>query len=279
MSTVAVPRTPARRREAQGGPPLGVLAVIFTALFAGGLIASVIMAGGKAFPSPFTAGGSVAAYFRAQHDAVQVMAFTQLGTAIPLAIYAATVSARLHSLGIRAPGATIAQVGGVLAAAWLGVSAMASWALSQPGVTTSAPLVRALQDISFAAGGPGHVAGLGLLVAGIAVPGLLARLIPRWLAIAGLVIAVIAELGTLTLLIHGMALLLPAGRFAGYAWLIAAGFLLPRTRPVARAQGATAPGASGAASPQRPGATSPQASEATSPQTPGAAAHGPAGRR
>jgi hypothetical protein len=230
MSAVTAPSAPARRREAQGGPPPGWLAVIFTAIFAGGLIASVIMASGKTFPSPFIAGGDIAAYFRAHHDAVQVTAFSQLGTAVPLAIYAATMSARLHNLGIRAPGATIAQVGGVLAAVWLGVSAMASWALSQPGVTPSAPLVRALQDVSFVAGGPGHVAGLGLLIAGIAVPGLLARLLPRWLVIAGLVIAVISEFSTLTLLVSGAAVLLPIGRFTGYAWLIAAGFLLPRTR-------------------------------------------------
>jgi hypothetical protein len=218
-----------RRREAQGGPPLGVLAVVSAALFAGGLAVSVIMAG-KAFPSPFAPAADIEAYFLAHPDAVRVSAFSQLGTAIPLAIYAATVSARLHNLGIRAPGATIAQVGGVLAAAFLGVSAMTAWALAQPGVTASPAVVRALQDVGFAAGGPGHVAGLGLLIAGVAVPGLLGRLIPRWLAIAGLAVAAVSELSTLTLLVSGADVLLPAGRFAGYAWLIAAGFLLPRTR-------------------------------------------------
>jgi hypothetical protein len=234
VSTAAASSTPVRRREAQGGPPPGWLAVIFTALFAGGLMASVIIASGKTFPSPYVPGGDIGAYFRAHHGAVRVIAFSQLGTAVPLAIYAATMSARLRNLGIRAPGATIAQVGGVLAAGWLGVSAMASWALSEPGVTSSGPLVRALQDVSFAAGGPGHVAGLGLLIAGIAVPGLLVRLLPRWLAIAGLVIGVISEFSTLTLLLPGAAVLVPIGRFAGYAWLIAAGFLLPRTRATGR---------------------------------------------
>lgn len=39
-----------------------------------------------------------------------------------------------------------------------------------------------------------HVVFLGLLIAGIAVPGLLRQLLPRLMAITGLVIAMLAEL-------------------------------------------------------------------------------------
>jgi hypothetical protein len=60
---------------------------------------------------------------------------------------------------------------------------------------------------------------------------LLVGLIPRWLAFAGLILAAIAELSTLTLLLDGAAFLLPIARFLGFAWLIAVGFLLPQTRP------------------------------------------------
>jgi hypothetical protein len=35
---------------------------------------------------------------------------------------------------------------------------------------------------------------------------------------------------TLTLLVSGAAILLPIARFTALAWLIATGFLLPRTR-------------------------------------------------
>lgn len=140
---------------------------------------------------------------------------------------AATANARLHQLGIRAPGATIALAGGLLAAAF---SALVSWVLSRPEVAEAPTLVRALQDLAFTTGGPGHVVPLGLLVAGISVPGLLARLLPRWLSIAGLVIAALAELSTLTLLLDDASYLLPVARFTGLAWLIIAGFLLPRER-------------------------------------------------
>ncbi|WP_344440498.1 hypothetical protein, partial [Kitasatospora nipponensis] len=188
------------RHQAQGGPPPGVLAVVVTALFLAGLVLSTVLAGGHPFPSPFGPGGPIVAYFRDHHTAVQVGAALNFGAAIPLAIYAATVSARLHRLGIRAPGATIALVGGVLASAFLACSGLVSWVLCRPEVLEQASLVRAFQDLAFVLGGPGHVVSLGLLIAGIAVPGLLAGLLPRRLAIAGLVSAVVAELSTVLLL-------------------------------------------------------------------------------
>jgi hypothetical protein len=225
MTTVQ--RTP---RQAQAGPPLGILAVVFTALFLASIILSTIMAGGDTFPSPFGSADGILVYFRDHHDAVQVSAFLQFGASVPMAIYAATASARLRNLGIRAPGATIALTGGTLAAAMLALSATVSWVLSRPETRTQPAVVRALQDLAFATGGVGHVVFLGLLVAGIAVPGLLAGLLPRPLALTGLTIAVIAELSTLALLISGAAILLPIARFTSLAWLIAVGFLLPRTR-------------------------------------------------
>lgn len=221
---------PRGRGEAQAGPPPGVLAVVFTALFLAGLVLSTLLAGGDPFPSPFGDGGGIVAYFRAHTDAVRVSGALQFAASIPLAVYAATVSARLHRLGVRAPGATIALAGGLLAAGFLACCGLVSWTLSRTEVLEVPALVRALQYLAFATGGPGHVVTLGLLVAGIAVPGLLAGLLPRALAVTGLALAAVAELATLTLLFDGAALLLPLARFTCLGWLIAAGFLLPRRR-------------------------------------------------
>ncbi|MFE6839954.1 hypothetical protein ACFVFI_34660 [Streptomyces sp. NPDC057705] len=228
-----VPRE-TRTTAPQSGPPPGVLAVVFTALFLGGLVLSTLLAGGDPFPSPFGAADTITAYFRDHGNAVRVSGALQFAASVPLAIYAATVSARLHRLGVRAPGATIALAGGVLAAAFLACSGLVTWVLSHGDVTQRPELVRALQYLAFSLGGPGHVVMLGLLVAGIAVPGLLAGLLPRALAVAGLAVAAVAELATLVLLAEGAALLLPVARFTGLAWLIAAGFLLPRRRARAR---------------------------------------------
>ncbi|MDQ1738462.1 MAG: hypothetical protein QOE53_114 [Pseudonocardiales bacterium] len=221
--------TPETRRVAQGGPHLGVLAVVCTVLFLAGLIISTALAGRTQLP-PTAPADDILRYFATNHTAVRVGAFFGFGCAVPMVIYAATASARLHNLGVRAPGATIALAGGVLAAGLQAVHGLIAWVLSQPAVTGDPAVVRALNDLDFAVGGPGHVVFLGLLIAGMAVPALLVGLLPRWLAWAGLVLAAVAELSTFALLIDGAGVLLPVGRFLGYAWLITAGFLLPRAR-------------------------------------------------
>ena len=104
------------------------------------------------------------------------------------------------------------------------------WTLARPAVRVNEPLVRALHDLAFLTGGPAHVVFLGLLLAGIAVPGLLLGLLPRPLAWAGLVIAVVAELTTLALIWPRLAVLLPIARFPALVWLIAVGVLLPHRR-------------------------------------------------
>lgn len=218
-----------RQRPAQGGPPLGILAVVFAVLFIAGVAVSAAIAG-KVTPSPLSDPAGIAAYFAQHRTAVRVGGFFQFGSAVPLAIYSATVSARLRNLGIRAPGATIAQVGGTLAAAFLALSGLLGWVLARPEVASQTASVRMLHDLSFMTGGVAHVVMLGLLIAGVAVPGLLVRLLPRPLAWAGLVIAVVCEVSTLAILVDGATYLLPVGRFAGMAWLIWAGFALPATR-------------------------------------------------
>ncbi|MEV6520348.1 DUF4386 domain-containing protein [Longispora sp. NPDC051575] len=214
----------------QGGPPLGILGLVFTALFLGGLFGGIALGGGDIYPSPYAAPEEILGYFRGHADAVRISAVLQFAAAIPLGIYAATASARLHRLGVRAPGATVALAGGVLASAFLALSGMLTWTLSRTEFHDHDAAIRILHDLAFATGGPGHVVPLGLLVAGIAVPGLLARLLPRWLAVAGLVIAAVAELSTLSLLVEGAGVLLPIARFTGLIWLVTAGFLLPKTR-------------------------------------------------
>ena len=231
MYAAQAPPRPAHRRF-PGGPPLAGLAAVSTVLFLTGVIASTAIAR-TAFPSPADSATSILAYFHGHPDAVTVSGFFQFAAAVPLAIYAATISSRLRSRGIRAPGATIALAGGTLAAAFLSISGLVTWTLAQPAALASPPLVRALADLAFATGGPGSVVPFGLLIAGLAVPAAFAALLPRWLAATGLIIALAAEFSTLSLLAGGFAYLLPLARFAGLAWLITAGALLPKARSAA----------------------------------------------
>ena len=219
---------PLRGSPAQSGPPLGLLAGISLVLLVAGLVVSAWLGG--VFPSPFAEPALIASYFNREPDAVRASAVFVFGSAVPLALYAATSSSRLRSLGVTAPGATIALVGGTLSAAMLTVSGLLAWVLSRPGARGDLPVVRALHDLSFLTGGVAHVVFLGLLIAGIAVPGLLLGLLPRPVAVAGLIIAAIAEIATAALLWDPAAVLLPIARFPGLVWLVIAGFLLPHRR-------------------------------------------------
>ncbi|MGH3856364.1 MAG: SDR family NAD(P)-dependent oxidoreductase [Pseudonocardiaceae bacterium] len=103
----------ARNRTGSGaGPPLLLLVGIFAALFLASVVGVGVATAGAHFPSPFDPIGTLSAYLGSHHSALQVSALLQFGSAIPLAIFTAAVVARLHHLGIRAPGATITLVGG-----------------------------------------------------------------------------------------------------------------------------------------------------------------------
>jgi len=212
------------------GPNPGILGLVSLGLLIGSLISMAVLSGGGTITSPFADTDTVAGFFADHGFAVRFASMLQLGSAIPLGIYAATVYARQQRLGIRVPGPGIGLFGGTAAAILLAVSAIITWTQGQPVVAADAELTHALALLSFAAGGFAHILSPGLLVAGIAVPALLLRLLPVPLAWIGLVIAGLAELSILTMVIEPLQFLIPIGRFGSLIWLIIAGFLLPRSR-------------------------------------------------
>ena len=229
------PDIPARdRRRRPTGPHLGALGLISLGLTLASLAAAALRADGRAYVSPFAPTAQIVDYYRQYGTAAQVSATLLFGSAVPLGIFAATAYTRLLRLGVRVPGPSIGFFGGITASLTLMVSAMTGWILGRPEIGGDASLTHALAFLAFLTGGVGFVVGLGLLVAGVAVPALVLRLAPRWLAWAGLVIAAVCELSFLTMAIQPMQVLLPVGRYAGLLWLIAVGFLLPTRRPTAR---------------------------------------------
>jgi len=216
------------RARQQAGPPLWLLGAVSLGLLLVGVI--LLAALGGTPPLPYREPAAVLDYFRAHAVAAQVSAVFVFGSSVPLAIYAATASARLRQLGVTAPGATIALAGGVLAAGGLGLSSLLLWTLSRPEIIAGGPLVNALYYLTFLTGGVAHVVMLGLLTAGVAVPALILRLVPRTWAWIGLGISVIAELTTAVLIWPSLAPLLPIARFAALIWLVVVGALLPKRR-------------------------------------------------
>ncbi|GAB7146716.1 hypothetical protein LRC484719_53640 [Mycobacterium riyadhense] len=200
--------------------------VICLGLLFGGLAVGVALGG--VMPLPYGPATAVAAYVRAEPVAVQVIAGCVFASSIPFAIYAAVVAARLRQLGVTPPVATLALVGGTLAAGALGLTGLLGWTLSRPEVSTDVVLVRAIYVLVFLVGGPGHLVALGLQVAGIAWGSLMRGLLSRRLARIGLTIAVLAELTTVVLAWPELGVILPVARVSALAWLVLTGVLLPR---------------------------------------------------
>jgi hypothetical protein len=228
----------AERGQRHRGPSLPLLAVVLAGLFLGSLVAVAAMTHGGHFPSPFESAATANAFFAENRDAIRLGAFLQFGASVPLAIYAATASSRLRFLGVEAAGTLIALVGGALASAMGAFSALAQWSLVQPDLGTEA---RALHLLAFSTGGPGYVIPFGLLIAGVAVTSGLSRQLPRWLMGAGLFVAAVAELSSLSMVFTPAMYLLPLARFTGLGWLILAGAMLPATRASRKSREAPEP--------------------------------------
>jgi hypothetical protein len=187
------------------------------------------MTQGAHFPRPDDPVNIAQALYLKYAGAIRISSFLLFGASIPLGLFTATVTSRLRFLGITAAGVSIALFGGIAASIFLAISGLAGWILSQPDVASSADTTRIMELFAFATGGPGFVVPLGLLLAGVSVPGLILRLLPRWLAWFGLILALIAELTSLSLILPALDALLPIGRFVTLIWLIGAGFALPKT--------------------------------------------------
>lgn len=213
---------------AHPGPNPGVVAGVFMALFVAGLVPVTLLVGDTHFPAPMQPPEQIVAFFRGEAGLVELCALLQFGSAIPLGIYTATMVSRLRYHGTRAAGATIALFGGLLAAGMLALSALIQWTVAQPGIAADEGVTLALHQLIYAVGGPGYTVPLGLLIAGLAVTAGLMRLIPRWLAVCGLLIAAVGELSALSLRSHDVLFLVPLTRFPGFVWLIAAGLRVPR---------------------------------------------------
>jgi len=209
------------------GPAPAVVAAVFTTLFLLSIVLSRILTHGAPIPMPYGNPWSSQQYFLSFPSAVRLSGFFQLGASITLGILTASLTSRLLFLGVTASGVHIAFFGGMAASIFLGISGLSGWVLSQPGIADTFDTMRSIQLLGFAAGGTAHVATIGLLVAGVAVPSLMYRFLPRSWAITGIVIGAIAEVSTLSMILPSLSFLLPLARFSAMIWLIVTGARLP----------------------------------------------------
>jgi len=212
-------------------PHLGALALAFTLLFLIGLFPVTIFGGTPNFPGPWEPAGTIVAFFQERPSAVLLCALLQFGSAIPLGIFTASIVSRLEFFGVRAAGPRIALFGGFATVFMMMSNAAVLFSMAQPAVSQSKEAILALYYLGFAMGGPAYSVSLGLLMAGISVPLLFRRLVPRWIPIFGLVLAAIGELSWLTFKFPEALPLVPLTRFPGFIWIIAVGFALRSSLP------------------------------------------------
>lgn len=214
---------PGPRRARRGGPPLPLPIAPY---------AGLTIAGAATYPAvrPTDDAGTVLATLQASPVMATLSAVFLVAVSAPLAVWTATAAHRLQTLGARVAGPLIGLAGGILAAGSLAVSGLVAWTASSAVSLGDAVLVRALSTMSFAFGGVGFALGSALLLAGIAVPALILRLVPRWLAIAGLVVAVAGAVSVVSLAVPALSPLLPVVRFGGLLVLIGLSIALPASR-------------------------------------------------
>ena len=215
------------------GPPLWLLASLYTLLFLAGL-APVTMFGGMPYwPGPWEPPDVMVPFFQTQGTRVLECVLLQTGATVCLGLFTAVAVSRLHFLGVRAAGVWIALLGGFVTVVNSMGSAMAAWTMIRPVIARDPQSVLVLNFLSYALGGPGFSIPMGLLMAGISVSAGLSKLIPRWVMILGLVLAVCGELSVFHLISPQLLFLIPLVRFPGFVWIVAVGFTLPSRRPVA----------------------------------------------
>ena len=229
--------------KSHAGPNPGVVAIVYTLLFNAGLyfvvsfrvpehLATSTTATRPYFPGPWESAQTIAGYFQSHPGAVLMCAFLQFGAAIPLGIFTATMVSRLQFLGVRVAGPVIALFGGLMCAFDIAISALVLWVMAYPGIAQETTVVRALYYMVFAIGGVGFSVPMGLLLAGISIPAAVMKLLPGWLVVFGIILAVVGELSALSLVIPQALFLIPLTRFPSFIWLIAAGFKLPASKEV-----------------------------------------------
>jgi hypothetical protein len=213
------------------GPHLGLLAILYALLFNAGLYPVTQMAGKPYWPGPWEPAGVIVLYFQTHAGPVLTCMFLQFGATICLGLFCAVVVSQLLFLRVRSAGPWIALFGGFLTV-FDGIAAgLLVWTMIHPAVLQNAPVLLGLYYLSYAFGGPGFSIPMGILMAGVSVPAMILRLLPRWVSVLGLVLAVAGELSWFHLISPATLFLVPLVRFPGFIWLIAVGFALPRTQP------------------------------------------------
>ena len=212
------------------GPSLILLATVHVLIFVGGLVAIATLRHGAPYVTPFAPAEALRSFLAQSSEAVRVSNFFLFGSAVPFGIFAVTAVSRLRFLGVRAAGTNIALLGGLIATIALILSGSAGWILSLPEVVASAQVVKAIAFLNFLFGGVVYAVGFGLLAAGVSVTSHFMRLLPRWMVVLGILVAITGELAWFSLIAYPANFFIPITRYLGFIWMLSIAVGLTKDR-------------------------------------------------
>jgi hypothetical protein len=216
------------------GPSLILLATVHILVFVAGLVAAAALRHGASFVTPFAPAEQVRLFFAQSPTAVRVSNFFLFASAVPFGIFAVTTVSRLRFMGVRAAGTNITLLGGLTATMALILSGITGWVLSVPEVSASAQLAKAIFFLCFLLGGAVYSVGFGLLAAGVSVTSYFMRLIPRWMVVLGMLLAITGELSSLSLIAYPANFFIPITRYLGLIWMVSIALALTKNRTLAQ---------------------------------------------
>ena len=216
------------------GPSLILLATVHILVFVAGLVASATLRHGASYVTPFAPAEQVRLFFAESPTAVRVSNFFLFASAVPFGIFAVTTVSRLRFMGVRAAGTNITFLGGLIATIALILSGIMGWVLSVPEVSASAQVVKAIFYLCFLFGGTVYAVGFGLLAAGVSVTSYFMRLLPRWMVVLGMLLAITGELSSLSLIAYPANFFIPITRYLGLIWMVSVALALTKNRTPAQ---------------------------------------------
>lgn len=199
---------------------LALSGIAFVGLFVLALVLQGVLASGT-YPSPYESSDTITSWVSNSHDALRAQSILQSLAALALIPFTAAVASYLRRNGDEGgalSGLTLG--GGVLASATMLLSALCAWILTRSAVEENVSVLRAVHDLAFMTGGPGHVMALSAVVGPGSIAALRTGMLPRWLSWLGLIAAAFSLLSAFALLLEEASVLLPIGRLLAAVWIV-----------------------------------------------------------
>lgn len=184
----------------------------------------------SSYPTPWSSADSIHSFYATHQSASVAGSMLQALAAVALIAFGAVLSARLAKFAFGSVQARMTLSGGILSAGFMLLGALSGWLLSRDEILANIATLRSAQDLTFLAGGVGHVLAYALLIGPTSMLALATRFMPRWLGMFGLLIALCALLSVGGLATQGMAIFLPIARFASLIWIAIVSTYLLRNR-------------------------------------------------